>query len=214
MKHRVICINRYSGSNGHGIGREVAERLGISFYDKELVDQAIEHGGLGDSKYLERFVNADESRPNDLFYRLFSEGNENVKAVGTSEDIIHQLETDLILKKAAEEDFVVMGRCAGTVLEENLDVELLRVFVTASEDYCIEKTMENYGMDYRAAKSKVRTINKSRKSYVQHFAKEEWLSSANYDLVLNVERLGEEKAVDILCTCYKDIMSKHLESEE
>ncbi|MCD7825170.1 MAG: cytidylate kinase-like family protein [Clostridiaceae bacterium] len=205
MARKVICINRRCGSGGHIIGDMVAKELNIGYYDHNLLDMALDHGGLNDAKALKRFRRADEKAPNKAFYRLHYEGNENVQKERPASDIIFQLQKDLIKKFTKEEDCVIVGRCANVILEEE-GVEHLSVFITASQDYRVRQIMETNHLNKLAAQRQVNSTDKRRKNYYYCYTKRDWLELSNYDLILNSETMGFEKCTKLLCEYYRNAM--------
>ena len=107
--HKVITINRQSGSGGAYIGAKAAEELGIICYDKQLIQMALGHSKMEYSEHADLFSSADEKRPNLAFYRRYSEGN--LVDVNPSEAMF-ELEQKFLLDTAENEDLIVVGRCA------------------------------------------------------------------------------------------------------
>ena len=117
---KIIAITRQYGSGGHDIGKALAEKLGISFYDKELISIAAKESGVSP----EVFKHADERATNSLLYSLsvglYNYGN-NFSSVGDLpvNDRLYILQHKIIKQLAEKENFVVVGRCADYVLKDN-----------------------------------------------------------------------------------------------
>ena len=199
MAHRVICINRRHGSGAAIAARMAAEKLGISFYDEQLLDMAIKYGDLDQSKYKDIFEKVDERAPSKMFYRLYSEGNEHVEKESPASDIIYDLERQILTEKAKEEDFIVMGRCAATYLKELPDVEVVSVFATAPLDYRIEFITKNGDFDEAQAEEQIEKVDKQRRKYYEYFTKAEWDSIDNYDMIVNMGNVGVHRAAKAIC---------------
>ena len=103
MAHRIICISRACGSGGKVIGQKVASKLGIGFYDSNLLDMAKEHGGIS-STSLDK---ADEKATNPFYFKPLYEGNENVEKERPATETLFQLQSAVIRQIASEEDCAV-----------------------------------------------------------------------------------------------------------
>ena len=202
MAHKVICINRRCGSGGHIIGEMVAKELGIKYYDKNLLELALEYGGLDQTK---AFENADEKATNSAFYRLQYNGNDKVEKGKPATETLFQLQKDLMREITSKEDCVIIGRCGDYVLDPD-EVNFISVFVTAPFDDRVAHIMDNNHMNKRQAIVLTKKIDKRREDYYDFFTKRDWKDAKNYDLVLNSSALGYEKAAKLLINFYKDIM--------
>ncbi len=202
MAHKVICINRRHGSGGTIAGRLAAEKLGIRFLDEELLPMAIRYGDLDKSKFAKVFENFDEKAPNKMFYKLYTEGNEHVERESTASDIIYDLEKQIIIEMAKKEDLIVMGRCAGTYMKEQDDVEAVSVFATAPLDYRIRFITENSKLNEKQAADQIEKVDEQREKYFKYITKQEWLNPSTYDACLNIGNMGVFRAANVLCGMY------------
>lgn len=206
MAHRIIAINRQSGSGGAYIGARVAEELGIVCYNEQLIDMALELGGLDHALHAEQFRRGDEKRPNLAFYRLYDEGNENVTPALPAEETVFELQKKLITEIAHKEDAVIVGRGGGWILSGDEDVRLLTVYIVGSFEDRVARAMKNSKMTLAQTKRFVKKVDKQRGDFYYYITKQTWEDYTNYQLVLNSEKLGVEKCVDLLCNFYKNIM--------
>lgn len=202
MAHKVICINRRCGSGGHIIGELVAKELGIKYYDKNLLELALEYGGLDQSR---AFAKADEKATNSAFYRLQYEGNEKVEKGKPATETLFQLQKDLMREITSSEDCVIIGRCGDFVLDP-AEVDFVSVFVTAPFDARVEHIMAQDKLNKRQAVVQTKKIDKRREDYYHYFTKKDWKDAKNYDLVLNSYALGYEKCAKLLVEFYKNIL--------
>lgn len=202
MAHKVICINRRCGSGGHIIGEMVANELGIKYYDRNLLDLALEYGGLDKSK---EYHKADEKATSSAFYRLQYKGNDKVDKGKPINDTLFQLQRDLMREITQREDCVLIGRCADYILDRNT-VDFLSVFVTAPFDFRVNHMMEQDNLNKRQAIIQTKKIDKRREDYYHYFTKQDWRSTKNYEIVLNSQALGFHRCTQILCDCYKNIL--------
>lgn len=199
MKHKIICIGRSSGSGGSVIAHKVSERLGIGYYDKNLLDLAKEHGGIT-SKSLDK---SDEKATNPFYYKLLYEGNENVISERPATEMLQQLQGDVLKKLSETEDFIVVGRCADFVLK-NVDADILSIFITAPMDFRVSHIMKVKGMSKSQAQSFINKTDKQRSSYYSFFTKGAWGKKDTYDMTINSAHLGIDGTTDLICSLYEN----------
>jgi len=186
-KQVIISISREYGSGGHEIAKILADRLGMAFYDRLMLDE-IAKAMNTDVAELQKY---DEKPVNRLLSRRV--GNHT----NSFEEIIAQIQFDYIRKKAESgESFVVVGRCAETVLR---DYEcLISVFVTGNREQKVKRVMEQYALSETEAYSKMRRHDRSRKQYHNRYSDAKWGDSRYYDLCINSSPLGIDKTVSVL----------------
>lgn len=178
----IISISREHGTNGKEIGRLVAKKLNISFYDKEEIKKFAIQNKMIDNNYTEEEIY-------DKFLSL------DVK----KEAIINQAK--VIKKIANNEDAVIIGRCADYILNDNDN--LVKVFIYAPLDYKIKNIMKNYGDNEKEAKKHIIASDKSRAAYYGVIANKVWGDKNNYDLCIDA-RIGNENVVKIICNYIKN----------
>ncbi|MGN1330908.1 MAG: MATE family efflux transporter [Clostridia bacterium] len=176
----IISISRQHGTNGKEIGREVARRLGIKFYDKEEMKKYAVANSLA------------ENTDDEELYRFY------LSLDAEKDAIIKQAET--IKSIAREDDCVIVGRASDYILKDNPN--LLKIFLYAPLEYRINKVQEIYKDIYQEAKKHVLDSDKSRSSYYEVISNQKWGNVSNYDLCLNCE-IGNQKIVDIICSYIK-----------
>lgn len=202
--NRIICINRQFGSGGHEIGKLVAERLGIPFYDEEIIDEVIKKSGLSKEtvKYLE------EKKQNDYLYTALYEGKDKSIYGKSLNEAVYELEKKTIINLSSKGDCVIIGRCAGDILKEATNSKVIKVFISAPIEFRIKRKLELNDNDKKKTSIIVEKIDTNRKKYYEHFAKKIWSDSANYDMTLNTAFLGIDKVVDMLSSAFNNIDKK------
>lgn len=195
MDNFVITIARGYGSGGRQIGKLLAERLNIKYYDKELIKLASEKSGINE----ELFGNADEKAKNGIFSRPKVYKGELIppsKKAFTSDENLFNFQAETIRELASKESCVIVGRCADFVLKNYVNV--LSVFIWADMDSCVKNVLKYTDVtdDIEALITKT---DKERASYYMSHTGREWTDIRNYDLCLNTGDIGIEKCVDIIC---------------
>lgn len=178
----IISISREHGTNGKEIGKIVAQKLNIPFYDKEEIKEfAIKNNLINDNcsdeEIYDNFLSLDVSK----------------------EAIINQ--TKVIKKIANISNAVIIGRSADYILRENKN--LIKIFIYSSMDYKIENVMKNYGDNEKQAKNHILDSDKSRSNYYSAIANRNWGDKNNYDLCIDA-RIGNENVVKIICDYVKN----------
>ena len=193
----IITIGRQFGSGGRVIGHKLAERLGIAYYDKELITLASKESGICG----EFFEKADEKASNSLL-KAFTMGFSLNSTIFQNNDYLSneslfQIQSDVIRKVAAEKSCILVGRCADYILRDNKDC--LSVFISASLEDRIRRAMEyNDKLKASDAEEFLRKADKSRASYYNYYTDKTWGAADSYDLCINSSYLGIDKTIDYL----------------
>ena len=191
-KHIVITISREYGSGGRYIGRLVADKLGIKFYDKEFIGKLAEQTGLS-----EEYIEKNEQKRDAL-----DAINTGYYSSLSNADDLFIKEAELVKEIAEKESCVIIGRCADFTLSTRKDV--LKVFIYSDMENKIKRVTEIYGVNKANAEKEIKKINKLRANHYKHYTDREWNDSANYDICINSDYLGVDKAADLIC----DIVQK------
>ena len=195
MDNYVITIARGFGSGGKTIGKMLSEKLGVSYYDKELIKVASEESGISESL----FGISDEKVKKSIFKHKNKSDEISSPNSGnfTSEDNLFNFQAKVIRELADKESCVIIGRAADYVLRDRDNV--VKVFVFADKDFCINKVLELFPVkDSAEASALIEKTDRERESYYKYHTGNEWDNARNYDLCLNSSQLGFEKCVDII----------------
>ena len=196
-KKCIITIGRQFGSGGRYVGRLLAEKLGIPFYDKELLSEAAKQSGICE----EIFEDHDEKPTRSLLFSLVTGMQHHLGTGSFSMDMplnhrIFLAQFDAIRKLAEEGSCVIVGRCADYVLRENPDA--VSIFVKADMPSKIARAVKYYGVEEDKAEDRIRKADKQRASYYNYYATATWGDVENYDLVVDTGVLGVEGAVELI----------------
>ena len=203
MENIVITIARQYGSGGRTVGEMLADRLGIHYYDKELMKLASDESGINEAL----FVNADEKIKSTKLFRI-AKSAYNGELIPpesddfTSTDNLFNYQAKIIRKLAEEESCVIIGRCADYVLKEYNNV--LSVFVHAPMEFCIEQAAKKHSMSPRELERFILKTDKHRAEYYQYHTGREWPDARSYDLCLNSSKLGFDRCVEEIIA-YMDV---------
>ena len=199
MKKRIITVSREFGSGGRTIGKMLAERLNLKYYDKELVKRISLETGF-DPKYIEEHGEYAQSR--SIFSYVFgAQSHPEVMKGMTPADFLWCMQRDIILDIAEKEDCVIVGRCADYILRDRDDC--LNVFIHAPKDKRAERIVKLYGESDVAPEKRLDDKDARRKVNYRHFTGREWGVAQNYHLALDSGMLGIEGCVDLIAAAFQ-----------
>ncbi len=181
MPQTIISVSREFGSAGHVIAEQIAKDHGLHFYDRHILDEIANENNMK-VEVLEKY----DEKPRNAFL------SRRVGAFSNSmEEILAEMQFDFIRKKAESgESFVIVGRCAETVLSGHKG--LISIFVVGDELAKIKRIMEVYKISESDAIAKIRRHDKKRKQYHNRYSSFRWGDSRYYDMCINSSRLGLE----------------------
>jgi len=188
----IITIGREYGSGGREIGKLVADKLGIPFYDKEILTRAAEESGL----CKEVFEHHDEKASVGSMLSGTQMGTVGMGVQMPLNQRVFLAQFDTITKLAAEGDCVIVGRCADYVLKDLPNVT--HVFLYASLERRIERIMRVENVSRDTARELIRKTDKQRKNYYNFFADGNWGLRSNYDLMLRTDDHTPDEVADTI----------------
>jgi len=191
----VITIARQYGSGGLAIGKKLAKDLGISFYDKELIEMAAKESGLG-KDFIEE---SDEKLPFRIFGGLTDAVFSVFGAAGYNENIndsIFKIQSDIIKNIAKKESAVFVGRCADYVLREH--PKRVSVFICANIEDRIKTISALLNTDSEKALKAIEKNDKQRNKYSSYYTNIERGNAAYYHLCINSSFMGINETADYI----------------
>ncbi len=197
MERFVIALTRTCGSGGTTISKMLADDYGIDMYDRKLLRLASEDSGINEAL----FANADELTRNSLLYRVSKKlyQGELIPPESnnfTSDQNLFNYQAKVLKELAERESYICVGRACDYILKDFPNV--LKVFVYAPIEICIESEMNRQGIEKKAAEKYVSSSNKFRREYYKYHTGRVWEDPYNYDLCLNTGNLTHQQSVDII----------------
>ena len=194
MEKKIITISREFGSGGRTMGRKIAEKLGIPFYDKELVDQIAVESGFA-PKFVEEH---GEHSPSGSFfsYAFAPQGVPGIMNGLSTADFLWNIQCNVILQLADQGPCVIVGRNADYILKDRPDA--LHVYVFADVPYRAERIVRLYGESEKSPEQRLTEKDKRRRVNYQHYTGRTWGMAQNYDLCLDTGVLGEDYCAEIV----------------
>ena len=180
----IITIAREYGSGGRYVGRLVAQKLGIKFYDKDIMVKLAEETGLS----LDYIESNEQKRDN------IANISSNIAGLTTQDNLY--LEESKLIKSLSSSSCVIIGRCADDILKDEKNI--LKVFIYSDMDDKIKRVTTHYNIDKKNALKEIKRINKLRSNHYKHYTGKNWGMPDNYDLCINSDLLGVEKTAEII----------------
>lgn len=187
--HIIICIGREYGSGGHEVGYRLAEKLDISYYDKEILNMASEHFNSN----IKVVTDHDEKVGRQSF---FDKNPLNLFGFSANDSLFFA-QSQFIRDFAKQGDCVIMGRCSDVILEHE-DIPHLSIFIGAPFEERVKHEMSCAGLSHEQAVEIVHRNDKDRKAYYNYYTSRHWGHSDNYDLCINTACYGIDGTVELL----------------
>ena len=194
MEKKIITISREFGSGGRSVGRLVAEKLGIPFYDKELVDQIALESGFA-PKFVEEHGEHSPGR-SILSYAFAPQGVPGVMNGLSTADFLWNIQCSVILQLADKGPCVIVGRNADYILKDR--PEVLHAYIHADIDFRADRIVRLYGESEKSPEARLHEKDKRRRVNYQHYTGRAWGHAQNYDICLNTGTLGIDRCAEIL----------------
>lgn len=190
--HRIITIGREFGSGGREVGKLVAEKLGIAYYDSEVITRT-----AAESEYSEQYIrNNEEKLPDARLYDLYAQ----YYSYGTEEkpkyEALFQAEQKVMKELAEKNSCVIVGRASSYVFRKYKTA--LHVFISAGMQHKIDRVVRRDGLDPKEAEKKIKKVAIERKNHCRYFTGREWGMAENYDLTLRTDAFSVEDVADAI----------------
>lgn len=193
----IVTISRQYGSAGREIGALLAEKYGIRYFDKELLNRVAKESG-----FCEEIIEHQDERPTSSFlYNLvmdtysFGYNTSHFVDMPISQKIF-LAQFDTIKKIADEGPCVIVGRCADYALADRKDC--IKLFIYANEEDKIKHVMKSQNVSEKEAKDMIIKKDKQRQSYYNYYSTKKWGHADTYDLCINSSVLGLEGSVNLI----------------
>ena len=193
MTKRIITISREFGSGGRFIGEVVAKKLGVAYYDKDIIGRIAEQSGLS-PEYIKE--NAELSPKKGLFAYAFAGRDITGKSI---EDMVYAAQRKVILELAGKEPCVIVGRNADYILKDRDDV--LNVFIHGDMPEKIKRICKLYNVTEDGAVKLIKDTDKRRRTNYNFYTEQKWGMARNYTLSLNSSQLGYERCEKMIIDC-------------
>lgn len=200
-QHIVITIAREYGSGGREIGQRLSQRLGIPFFDRELIEMAAQENGMN----ADFVATHEQNIPSHLLYEMIMQDfTAPIEQSLSFDDALFVTQSKIIRKLASDQSCIIVGRCADFVLRD-FD-NCLKVFVHADYEHKLQRIVQEYGERPEVAREKLKYVDKGRANHYRTYTDRIWNEASHYDLCLNSSLLGIEGCCDLI----QDVLKKDL----
>ena len=199
MTNKVITISREYGSGGRTVGELVAKKLGIPFYDKEVVNAMAESCGFS-HEFIEE-MGEYATVTNSFLYSIAISSRAETGGTASAADQLYACQANYIRELAKKGPCVIVGRCADYILREQENV--LHAFIYADMDYRAKHMVEHYDKPEKTIVKWLKDKDSKRKVYCRHYTGRTWGDVHNYDVCLSTSNLGIEAAADMIVALAK-----------
>lgn len=204
----IITIARTFGSGGRQVGELLAQKLGISCYDHNLLSEAARQSGINED-FFRRMDEHANNHP--ITGGLFGMRFPFLSGSGTTDqsldaNTLFQIQSDTIRTIADREEAIFIGRCADYVLRERTDC--LKVFIFANADDCVKRVVNRLQVDEEQAAILIEKTNKQRSKFYNYFSSKTWGKASTYDIAVNTSLLGIEATAESLAELARQLKAK------
>ena len=175
----VVTISREYGSGGRYVGKLLSEKLGVKFYDKEIINLISKESG-----YSKDFIYNNEQSKTNIGGELYN-----------LDDNLFKYEEKVILE-VSKNPCVIVGRCSDYILKNKKNV--IKIFLYSDLENKINRCVKYYGLNKEEAKKKINKVNKDREKYYKYFCNQNYKDLNNYDIFINVDKIGIDKTVELI----------------
>lgn len=190
----IITVAREYGSGGRYVAKLIAEKLELRFYDKDLIKIISNESGLS-AKYI-------EENEQNIHGNLLSSFNAQYYDNLSNDDNLFIAESSAIQEIAQKGGCVIVGRCANYILRENKNV--INIFLYSDDENKVRRAVKYYDLEEKKALKEINRINKNREKHYHYYTHESWKDISNYDLSINVDKLGAEKTAEFITEFVKN----------
>lgn len=197
-KKIVITIAREFGTNGHEMGLILAERLGLPFYDKDILTRAAQESGIDIDK-----VKAADERVNSRILKPilgYSVG------IGEEEDRLFEAE-EKVIRQVAKESCIIIGRLSDYILKD--DPDCIKVFIYAPFEDRVKMIAKKYRISEEESRKVVRRMDQARSNFYTYYSNGKWEHGKGKDLILNRSTISLEDCVDMIAHLAELKMKNH-----
>jgi cytidylate kinase len=200
----VITINRELGSGGRTVGRKLAERLGVEFYDKAVIKRLEEQYHLTVEE-IERLKGQKQGWWSDIKRIMFvspsMHSNYYIPRKGDEPDMLDtdqlfEAETEILKGIVEEESCVIAGRSGFHVF--NKHPNHVSILIQASLPFRLERVMRKQGLSEKEALKAINEVDQMRENYVKKHTGTSRYDTRNYDIVIKADGKTEDEIVDII----------------
>ncbi len=193
----IVTVSREAYCGGDEFAKMLADKAGFKFYDREIISLASQKSGI----HEEHFESVEKKPTNSILYSvvmgMYSSRGAYVKLDDVlTDDKIYKVQADIIRDMAAQGNCVFVGRCSDYILRNN--EKCFNIFLRGDLNDRVKRAMDEQNTSEAEAKKIVSRADKKRRSYYNYYTNREWGNINNYDIALNLSKISEKDAVEVI----------------
>ena len=197
-KKFIITIARQFGSMGRPIAKRMSEKLGIEFYDRDIVEEAAKKLNLPVSKINEIEETAQKSAKTNSFRRMmFPLGTQ----ADEMQDKLFETQKNIIQFLAERDSCIIVGRCSDFILSEMENA--IHIYIYAPYEKRVENCVKDLKMDVKEARKMIVDVDEARDSYHMHYAGYYPDDKLHKDIMIDSSVLGVDGTAEYLVDLIK-----------
>ena len=201
----IITINRELGSGGRTVGRKLAEKLNVEYFDKAVINALQERYNLS-VEQIEQLKGQENGWWEQFKRKLtFSDSEYDLNRTDIETEDVFRAETQVLKALAKDHSCVIAGRTACYIFREHPNH--LSIFIQASMPNRMARVAREQNMSKEEARLVIDKVDKMRENYVREFTGTSRYDTRNYDLVLNMDEINEDAAVDLILAYIRSMES-------
>ena len=202
----IITINRELGSGGRTVGRKLAEKLGVEYFDKAVVNALQERYNLS-VEQIEHMKGQEQSWWAEFKRKMtFSDSEYDLNRTDIETEDMFRAETEVLHALAKEQSCVIAGRTACYVFREHPNH--LSIFIQASMLSRMDRVAREQNMSKEEARMTIEKVDQMRENYVREFTGTSRYDTRNYQLVLSMDELSEDAAVELILSYIRSMAAE------
>ena len=192
----IITINRELGSGGRTVGRKLAQKLGVEYYDKAVINALQERYNLT-VEQIEQLKGQKQTWWEEFKRKMtFSESEYELNQTNIETEDVFRAETEILKAIAKEESCVIAGRSAFYIFRAHPNH--LSILIQASMPCRMARVAREQNMSKEEARLVIDKVDQMRENYINEFTGSSRYDSRNYQLVINMDEINEDAAVDLI----------------
>lgn len=198
MKNYCITIARGFGSGGLDIATRLGKELGIPCYERQILTMASDQSGIDESVFVETDEKLRGKYIANFLRKIPVSGVvEPADREFVSDVNVFNIQADIIRSLSTAENCIIVGKCADDILRNRDNV--ISIYIEAPRAACVKSIMEKLHVSEKRANKLIHDTDKYRAKYYSYYTSgKDWTNPTNYDLVLNSDRIGREKCVQLI----------------
>ena len=193
----VVTITRQFGSLGRPIARLMSQKLGIDYFDRDIVEEASRKLNLPVSRIDELEERAEKSTRNGFMRMMYPLGTQ----VSSVQDKVFETQKNIMQFFAERESCIIVGRCSDFIFSDRPDS--MHIYIYAPYNARVRNCIQNLKLEEQEAKKMIRSVDEAREQYHLHYAVFRPEDQRFKNIMIDSSMFGMERTADFLVDAVK-----------